>query len=435
MFAKDSGADNGLQSRLTYLAATTITAGLLFMGLGRWLESTELIQTAGMMVISGLACAVCLDRLRAFRFTLWIVMANLAAMLVPHLFLSVRGYSLTDAWLLLIIVQLIMFGMGTQMRLGDFAQVARMPAAVAIGLACQFLIMPLLGYSIAKLFRFPPEIGAGLVLIGSCSSGLASNVLTFLAKGNLALSVTMTAFATALAPVLTPIWMKTLAGSMVQINGLQMSLDIIKMVIVPLMAAFVAELLVSSQFSVRRRVLFCVGLSGVWLLFLVAGGWQIMLDRFEVAHQDTLRSLLAIPGFVAAAFVVGACYRGVLRILPTLPHHMPKLSMWGIVYFTLVTTAKGRDQLLAVGFMLLLATALHNVFGYMIGYWGARGLGLSQQDSRTIAIEVGTQNGAMATGLARSMNRLETVGLAAMIFAPLMNVTGSILANFWRRNA
>ena len=114
---------------------------------------------------------------------------------------------------------------------------------------------------------------------------------------------------------------------------------------------------------------------------------------------------------------------------------MPSVSMFGIVYFTLVTTAKGRDQLLEVGLLLLLATFLHNALGYLLGYWGGRLLGMNRQDSRTIAIEVGTQNGAMGTGLAKAMGKLETVGLAAIIFAPLMNITGSILANYWRRTS
>ena len=108
--------------------------------------------------------------------------------------------------------------------------------------------------------------------------------------------------------------------------------------------------------------------------------------------------------------------------------------MFGIVYFTLVVTAQGRDQVLAVGLMLLLAVSLHNLLGTLLGYWMSRALGLNEQDARTVAIEVGMQNGAMATGLAKGMGKLETVGLAAVIFTPLMNVTGSLIANHWRRN-
>ncbi len=114
---------------------------------------------------------------------------------------------------------------------------------------------------------------------------------------------------------------------------------------------------------------------------------------------------------------------------------MPLLSMTGIVFFTLVTTAHGSEHLKEVGLLLLLAAFLHNTLGYFFGYWGGRLLGLSQTDAKTIAIEVGTQNGSMGIGIAKSLDKLATVGLASIIFAPLMNVTGSILANYWRRKS
>lgn len=432
MISEDDRTQAKLQKRLSLLSAVAILAGWLFLGLGYWFASGELTRTGGMVVLSGLATSLCIQKYSHFRFTLWIMIANLAALLFPSLFLEIRGFSLTDAWLLLIIVQAIMFGMGTQMSLRDFGQVARMPWSVAIGLTCQFLIMPLLGFALAKLFRFSPEIGAGLILIGSCSSGLASNVLTFLARGNLALSVTMTAIATALAPIITPIWMKILAGSMIHVEPLQMSMDIVRMVLVPLLAAFVSELLQSPRERVRRCVIAGTIVSAGWLVFLGAGGWQALLSFFPSEIGTQARSLLSMPGFIAFAFIVGAAYYRAEKLMPSLRRFMPVISMWGIVYFTLVTTAKGRNELLAVGILLVLAVSMHNLLGYLLGYWSARLLGMTQQDARTVAIEVGTQNGAMATGLARSMNKLETVGLAAMIFAPLMNITGSIIANHWR---
>lgn len=393
-----------------------------------------MLRMGGWLIILALLGGLFVDQVREYRFTLTILIANFTALSAPHWFQSVGDLSLTDAWLLLIVVQAIMFGMGTQMSLRDFGQVVRIPSAVLIGLTCQFMIMPILGFSLARLFQFPPEIGAGLILVGSCSSGLASNVLTYLAKGNLVLSVTMTALATAMAPVITPIWMKLLAGTMIEVNALQMSLDIVKMVIVPLLAAFVSELLQSPRDVVRRCVLAFVGMSGLGLLLLCVGVWQRLAISYPSQQFPIMHSLLSIPGFIAAAFVVGWLYRLAVDRWQKLPRYMPQISMGGIVYFTLVTTAKGREQLLAVGVMLLLATILHNLLGYLLGYWGARLMGMNQCDARTVAIEVGTQNGAMATGLARGMNKLETVGLAAVIFAPLMNVTGSILANHWRRS-
>ena len=113
---------------------------------------------------------------------------------------------------------------------------------------------------------------------------------------------------------------------------------------------------------------------------------------------------------------------------------MPVGSMFGIVYFTLVTTAAGRDALLRIGVWLFLAAVLHNLLGYILGYWLSRLAQMDRATARTIAFEVGLQNGGLATGLAGAMGKLGTVGLAAAIFSPWMNVSGSCLAIHWRRH-
>jgi BASS family bile acid:Na+ symporter len=107
--------------------------------------------------------------------------------------------------------------------------------------------------------------------------------------------------------------------------------------------------------------------------------------------------------------------------------------MFGIVYFTLVTTAAGRDNLLKIGVLLFLAAALHNAAGYVFGYWLSRASGLDKNSARSIAFEVGLQNGSMASGVANAMGMLGTMGLAAAIFSPWMNVSGSVLANYWSK--
>jgi BASS family bile acid:Na+ symporter len=112
---------------------------------------------------------------------------------------------------------------------------------------------------------------------------------------------------------------------------------------------------------------------------------------------------------------------------------MPVASMAGIVYFTTVTTAAGRDHLLKIGGLLFLAAALHNLAGYFFGYWLSRASGLDKNSARSVAFEVGLQNGGMASGIANAMGKLGTVGLAAAIFSPWMNVSGSVLANYWRK--
>jgi len=308
----------------------------------------------------------CVPKLRGYRFTVCVIAAVVAPMIYPQYILKPAGLNLRNGRLFLFIVQLVMFGMGTQMSVNDFVGVVKMPKAVFIGIACQFTIMPLVGYTIAKMIGFPPDIAAGIILIGSCSSGLASNVMTHMAGGNLALSVTLTAIAQLIAPIVTPIWMITLAGESVELGFLQLMFNIIKLVVLPILAAFFYN----------------------WL------------------RKNRLKGLHSL---------------------------MPVISMAGIIYFTAMTTAEGRDNLLQVGGLLVIAAILHNTVGYILGYYSCRVFGLDRNSCRTIAIEVGLQNGAMASGLAEAMKKLATMGLAPAIFSPWMNVSGSVLANFWRK--
>jgi BASS family bile acid:Na+ symporter len=105
--------------------------------------------------------------------------------------------------------------------------------------------------------------------------------------------------------------------------------------------------------------------------------------------------------------------------------------MGGIAFILTIITAAGRDNLIKVGGLLIVATLIHNLAGYFFGYWSARILKFTEKDSRTIALEVGMQNAGLASGLALSMGKLATAGLAPAIFGPVMNVTGSTLASWW----
>ena len=112
---------------------------------------------------------------------------------------------------------------------------------------------------------------------------------------------------------------------------------------------------------------------------------------------------------------------------------MPYLSMFGIAATIVIITAAGRDNLLSIGPMLMLLVLTHNLSGYFLGYWSARACRMNEQDCRTIAIEVGMQNGGLASGIAREMGKLATLGLAPAVFGPVMNITGSILASWWQK--
>ncbi|TWU27704.1 bile acid:sodium symporter family protein [Bythopirellula polymerisocia] len=414
---------------------------LLFVLVGVFCASATLWHPAA--VVFAVATALgfgAFPQLSGYRFTLWILAAVVSAMIYPNFFLSlgpfdfkffqVSAIDLQNKWLFLIIIQLVMFGMGTKMSFKDFAGVAKMPYPVIIGVGLQFLVMPLLGYSLAKLFAFPPEIAAGVVLIGSCSSGLASNVMCFLAGANLALSITLTAVATLFAPLATTFWMQMLAGEFVEIDSRAMLLEIVKIVLVPIGAAMLHDYLKHSSVQKKRIVvslaLICAGI----IILLLLKDYQAFESFDFPISTPVFEAILMTCGAVA----FGVAYHFVASRFPSIDRNIHLISMFGIIYFTAVTTAAGRDNLLVAGMALILAAIIHNLAGYGLGYSLSRLAGLDKNSALTVAFEVGMQNGGMASGLARFMGKLGTVGLAAAVFSPWMNISGSILAMQVRRH-
>lgn len=408
---------------LVPLGLLAVVAGLV-AGHDAWWQVGAVVASVALAL--GLAGV---PALRGFQFTAWIVAAVAASMIYPAAFLHWGDFDLQNKWVILLVVQMVMFGMGTQMSIEDFKGVARTPRGVLVGIICHFSVMPLVGLALTKLFRFPPEIAAGVILIGSCSSGLASNVMAYLAGANLVLSVTVTAVTTLIAPLMTPLWMKLLAGTLVKVNFVDMMMQIIRIVIVPIGAALLHDYLKRASAAGRRRVYGTAVFAAAWLIFVAAGGWAWMAKHISEPGQMVVGTF----GFFMAAVLGGLVYHALVRKAPRLEKKMPVASMFGIVYFTAVTTAAGRDHLLAIGALLFVAAVLHNGAGYFFGYWLSRGAGLDKNSARSVAFEVGLQNGGMASGLANAMGKLATVGLAAAIFSPWMNVSGSILANYWRR--
>jgi len=302
--------------------------------------------------------------LRGFSFTLLICAAVTASLSYPDYFISYGGFKF--ALLITPLIQLIMFGMGTSMRVKDFVNVLKMPKGVFIGVFSHFLIMPLLGLTLASVSGFKPEIAAGIILIGCSPNGMASNVISYLAKANLALSVTITAVSTLLAPLITPLLMKLLAGAFIEINVENMMFDIAKMVIVPIIFGLVFNRLLRNKHQLLEKI-------------------------------------------------------------------MPLISMSGIAFIIMIITAAGHNSLVDIGFKLILLVLIHNLIGYTLGYWSGRLFKMKERDCRTMAIEVGMQNGGLASAIAKEMGKMATVGLAPAVFGPLMNITGSMLASYWHR--
>ncbi|HCN28077.1 MAG TPA: bile acid:sodium symporter, partial [Verrucomicrobiales bacterium] len=132
--------------------------------------------------------------LAGLRFTFTVLAFGAAAFSFPAWFIAPGGFEMKQV--IAPLVQLILLCMGMTLTLGDFARVLSMPRAVIVGAALQYSIMPLAGFVFARLFGLEKEVAAGLILIGSCPGGVSSNVITYLAKGNVPLSVTMTAIST-----------------------------------------------------------------------------------------------------------------------------------------------------------------------------------------------------------------------------------------------
>lgn len=408
-----------------FLILSAVTAVLLLTGIV--MQNTSLYKPAAIATAVFFAIGLgSVPSLKGYQYTAWIIAAVVAGMVFPEAFKNWGGVNLRDKTLILVIIQLVMFGMGTHMSLKDFSGLASTGKGVLVGLFCHFSIMPLMGLLLTKVFHFEPEIAAGIILIGSCSSGLASNVMVYLAKANLVLSVIVTAMATLVAPLLTPLLMKTLAGTLIEIKFVDMMMEIIKIVLVPIGAALLHDFLKRASASQKKKVNILAIVSAIWIAVIV------LFLRKNISDAGLLQSV-QLSGFFAGAVIAGLLYHMLHLKFPKLDSIMPLISMFGIIYFTTVTTAAGRENLMKVGVLLFIASVIHNAAGYFFGYWLSRLFGMDKNSSRTIAFEVGLQNGGMASGIAGSMGKLGTVGLAAAVFSPWMNISGSLLANYWRR--
>lgn len=314
-----------------------------------------------------------LSLLRRQAFGLAILACAALAFAFPSAFTEWGGVKLTA--LVVPAIQFIMFGMGTTLSPADFMRVAKRPWAVATGVFLQFLVMPVVGFLLAKSLGFSGELAAGCVLVGSVAGGTASNVIAFLAKADVALSVTMTCCSTLLSPFVTPLAMKVLAGCFVEIDATRMMFEILKVVIFPMVAGGIVHRLLRRQF-----------------------------DR----HKAVCDKVLSV------------------------------LSMAGICYTILALTAPSRDTFASAGFLIIVAAMVHNTIGYASGYWLTRLVGrfahLGEAEARTVAIEVGMQNGGMAGALAVGVMGSAVAALPANVFSVWMNFSGSVLASFWSRS-
>jgi len=164
-----------------------------------------------------------------------VLLSAVLALLAPGIFSGIKPSVINP------LLGLVMFGMGMALRIEDFRIVFSRPRDIAIGCLAQFTVMPLLAWVLSRLFALDEALTVGVILVGCCPGGTASNVITYLAKGDLALSVGMTATSTVLAPFVTPLLVWLLVGQTVDVEVVGMLLSIFWVVILPIVAGLVAK--------------------------------------------------------------------------------------------------------------------------------------------------------------------------------------------------
>ena len=237
-----------------------------------------------------------IESLKGFSFTILIFAAVAASLFYPQLFLEIGSFKLNKLIVPLLII--IMFGMGTSIGIKDFIGVVKMPRGVLVGLIAQFSIMPFIGFGLAKLSGLPPEIAAGIILVGCSPGGLASNVMAYISGANLALSLTLTAVSTLLSPLLTPFFMQLLANELVPIDFLAMFWSIIKIVILPILAGLLFNHFFHGKFKWLDKIMPKVSMAGI----------AIIITIITASGRDSLLSI----GLVLIAVVIAHNFSGYL---------------------------------------------------------------------------------------------------------------------------
>ena len=286
---------------------------------------------------------------------------------LPETFQWVRGNTQT------VILGLIMLTMGLTLTTADFQILARRPLDIFIGACAQFVIMPLVAYTLVHLFHLEPALALGILLVGCCPGGVSSNIMSFLCKGDVAFSVGMTCASTLLAPVMTPLLMQLTAGEIIEIDAIGMFLNILIVTIIP------------------------VGIG--------------CLLNYRYAHKPvfpTLQSLMPGVSVTCLACIVG----GVISTV----HDDLVAGGWLLFGWT---------------FMVVFC---HNSLGYLLGWFTGRAVGLNTAKKRTLSIEVGMQNAGLATVLAGTFFAAQPLSvLPCAISCAWHSISGTILAGLYLR--
>lgn len=240
--------------------------------------------------------------LKGLAFTVFILGVSTTALYYPVLFTRFNGFEL--ALLITPLIQLIMFGTGSSMGFKDFIELSKSPKSVIVGVLAQFIVMPLLGFLLAKCNDFAPEISAGIILLGCAPTSVTASLFAYLAKANVALAITITSVTTLLAPLLIPLLMKLFAGGFVEIDVLGMMWGMIKIVLLPIGAGLLFNKLLSGRAQWLHGAMPYVSMFGVALIvaiIMAAGRDSILNIGFMLLLVVLIHNLLGYMFGYAAA--------------------------------------------------------------------------------------------------------------------------------------
>ena len=230
-------------------------------------------------------------------FALWVLLFAFLAFVSPEAFLEIRGY-------IPYLLGIVMFGMGITLTFNDFSEVVKHPKSVIVGVVGQFVIMPAIAFALAKLFTLPTDLAIGVILVGACPGGTSSNVMTYLAKGNTALSVACTTISTLLAPLLTPVIFYVLASQWIDIDASAMFASVLKMVLFPIFLGLIIRALLKKQMAQISQTMPLVSVIAIVLILaaVVAGSKDKIIDSgLLIFGVVVLHNCLGyLIGFVAA---------------------------------------------------------------------------------------------------------------------------------------
>ncbi|GAA0255957.1 bile acid:sodium symporter family protein [Haladaptatus pallidirubidus] len=296
-------------------------------------------------------------------FVVWVLAFSAIAFVVPPAFTWIGPY-ITP------LLGIIMLGMGITLQPADFERLFERPRDVIIGALTQWIVMPTAAYLVAVVLSLPPELALGVILVGAAPGGTASNVMTYLGNGDVALSVAITTVTTLAAPIVMPAWVIFLAGEQLSVTFADLFLSIVQVVLIPVIAGFAL---------------------------------RYVLDR-------------RAPSIAEASIEV-----------------FPVVSVVAIVAIVAAVVGLSHETIATAGAVAVVAVVAHNLIGLAGGNSVGRLTGMSEKRVRTCTFEVGLQNSGLAVALATSFFS-PTAALIPALFSIWHNVSGPALASYFSRN-